>query len=166
MSGPDDSAQNAEALPELLAARRRKLQALREAGVDPFPHAFEDVTPIAEVRAGFAELAARAETGRPAGGQDGRPRPRRPLGPAPAPGPDRRARPGGLRAPDVAGPRRPDRHRRHDLRLQARGAHPPGRALPPARKVAAPTPREVPRTQGRRATLPPARPSTDRQRDE
>src|SRR5258708_1059464 len=43
----------------------------------------------------------------PAGGQDGVPRPPRPLGATPAPGPDRRARPGGLRAPHVAGPRRP-----------------------------------------------------------
>src|SRR3954453_15324011 len=36
---------------ELLATRRRKLEALREAGIDPFPHAFPGVTPIAEVKA-------------------------------------------------------------------------------------------------------------------
>src|ERR1700716_1845028 len=64
MSGPDESAETGAELPELLAARRRKLQALREAGIDPFPHAFEDVTPIAEIRAEFAELAAGAETDR------------------------------------------------------------------------------------------------------
>src|SRR5947207_1196043 len=60
MSGPDDSAE----LPELLAARRRKLEALREAGIDPFPHTFEDVTPIGEIRAEFADLEAGAETDR------------------------------------------------------------------------------------------------------
>ena len=35
---------------ELLAVRRRKLEALREAGIDPFPHAYADVTPIAEAK--------------------------------------------------------------------------------------------------------------------
>ena len=35
---------------ELLAVRRRKLEALREAGIDPFPHAYPDVTPIAEAK--------------------------------------------------------------------------------------------------------------------
>src|SRR5256714_15414020 len=64
MRGPDDSAENGEALPELLAARRRKLQALREAGVDPFPHVFEGVTPIGDVRAEFADLEPGAETDR------------------------------------------------------------------------------------------------------
>ncbi len=47
---------------ELLAARRRKLAALRHAGVDPFPHHFEGVTPIGRVRAEFADLRAGAET--------------------------------------------------------------------------------------------------------
>jgi len=64
MSGSDDSGENGAELPELLAARRRKLEALREAGVDPFPHAFEDVTPIGELRAEFADLAAGEETDR------------------------------------------------------------------------------------------------------
>ena len=35
---------------ELVAARRRKLEALRAAGIDPFPHAFPGVQPIADVR--------------------------------------------------------------------------------------------------------------------
>ncbi|MDX6674142.1 MAG: lysyl-tRNA synthetase, class, partial [Solirubrobacteraceae bacterium] len=64
MSGRDDSAENGEELPELLAARRRKLEALREAGVDPFPHVFEGVTPIGDIRAEFADLEPGAETDR------------------------------------------------------------------------------------------------------
>jgi lysyl-tRNA synthetase class 2 len=47
---------------ELLAARRRKLEALREAGIDPFPHAFAGVQPIAQVRAPHEELPAGEET--------------------------------------------------------------------------------------------------------
>src|SRR3954466_8645926 len=48
---------------ELLATRRRKLEALREAGVDPFPHAYPGVTPIAEVKAPHDGLEPGAETG-------------------------------------------------------------------------------------------------------
>jgi lysyl-tRNA synthetase class 2 len=47
---------------ELLATRRRKLEALREDGIDPFPHAYPDVTPIAEVKAPFDGLEPGAET--------------------------------------------------------------------------------------------------------
>jgi lysyl-tRNA synthetase class 2 len=47
---------------ELLAARRRKLDTLREAGVEPFPHAFAGVEPIADVRAAHAGLEAGEET--------------------------------------------------------------------------------------------------------
>jgi lysyl-tRNA synthetase class 2 len=47
---------------ELLAARRRKLERLREEGVEPFPHAYEGVVAIADVRAAHAELEAGAET--------------------------------------------------------------------------------------------------------
>src|SRR4051794_29510494 len=47
---------------ELLAARRRKLEGLREAGVEPFPYAFPDVTPIAEVKAPHEGLEPGAET--------------------------------------------------------------------------------------------------------
>jgi lysyl-tRNA synthetase, class II len=47
---------------ELLATRRRKLEALRAAGVDPFPHAFPGVTPIADVKAPYDDLPAGEET--------------------------------------------------------------------------------------------------------
>jgi lysyl-tRNA synthetase class 2 len=47
---------------ELLATRRRKLEALREAGIDPFPHSFPGVTPIAEVKAPHEGLEPGAET--------------------------------------------------------------------------------------------------------
>jgi lysyl-tRNA synthetase class 2 len=41
---------------ELLAARRAKLDQLRAAGVDPFPHSFPGVVPIADVKAAHADL--------------------------------------------------------------------------------------------------------------
>ena len=47
---------------ELLAARRRKLESLRDAGVDPFPHEFDGVEPIAAVRAEHAALNPGDET--------------------------------------------------------------------------------------------------------
>src|SRR5436309_14035916 len=47
---------------ELLAARRAKLEALRGAGIDPFPHRFERAEPIAEVRASHETLTAGEET--------------------------------------------------------------------------------------------------------
>ncbi len=47
---------------ELLATRRRKLEALREAGIDPFPHSFPGVTPIAEVKAPHEGLEPGQET--------------------------------------------------------------------------------------------------------
>ncbi len=47
---------------ELLAARRQKLDALREAGIDPFPHQFAGVEPIASVRATHEDLADGEET--------------------------------------------------------------------------------------------------------
>ncbi len=46
----------------LLAERREKLERLRRAGIDPFPHAFEGRTEIAEIRAAHEGLAAGAET--------------------------------------------------------------------------------------------------------
>jgi lysyl-tRNA synthetase class 2 len=43
---------------ELLAARREKLERLRADGVDPFPHSFPGVTPVAAVQAAHANLPA------------------------------------------------------------------------------------------------------------
>jgi lysyl-tRNA synthetase class 2 len=48
---------------ELLATRRTKLQALRAAGIEPFPHEFDGVEPIASVRAQHEGLGAGEETG-------------------------------------------------------------------------------------------------------
>jgi lysyl-tRNA synthetase class 2 len=47
---------------DLLAARRAKLERLRSEGVDPFPHAFAGVTPVASVRERFTELADGEDT--------------------------------------------------------------------------------------------------------
>src|SRR5918997_1778393 len=51
-----------EDLPQVLIDRRHKLDELRAAGVDPFPHAFARVQPIAEVKAPHEDLAAGEET--------------------------------------------------------------------------------------------------------
>jgi lysyl-tRNA synthetase class 2 len=48
---------------ELFAVRRHKLEALRADGIEPFPHEFAPVEPIAAVRARHASLAAGEETG-------------------------------------------------------------------------------------------------------
>jgi lysyl-tRNA synthetase, class II len=47
---------------ELLAARRRKLEALRADGIDPFPHEFPGVEPIGAVRAAHQGLGPGEET--------------------------------------------------------------------------------------------------------
>jgi lysyl-tRNA synthetase class 2 len=47
---------------DLLAERRGKLDRLRDAGVDPFPHSFKGRVPIAEVRDVHGGLAAGEET--------------------------------------------------------------------------------------------------------
>jgi len=47
---------------ELLAARRRKLADLRAQGVDPFPHAYPGVQPIAAAKAPHAELEPGTDT--------------------------------------------------------------------------------------------------------
>jgi lysyl-tRNA synthetase class 2 len=47
---------------ELLAARRAKLEQLRADGIDPFPHAFPGVTPVADVKAAHADLPDGEET--------------------------------------------------------------------------------------------------------
>ena len=51
-----------EDTPELLASRRRKLERLREEGVEPFPHSFDGVEPIERVRKRFAGLGDGEET--------------------------------------------------------------------------------------------------------
>jgi lysyl-tRNA synthetase class 2 len=51
-----------EELPELLASRRRKLDALRDEGVEPFPHAYEGVERIADVKAPHEGLEPGEET--------------------------------------------------------------------------------------------------------
>ncbi len=48
---------------DLLEQRRRKLAALRDEGVEPFPHAFPGVSPIASVKAPWDELPAGEESG-------------------------------------------------------------------------------------------------------
>jgi lysyl-tRNA synthetase class 2 len=48
--------------PQVLAERRAKLERLREAGVEPFPHDFDGRVDIATVRAAHAELADGEET--------------------------------------------------------------------------------------------------------
>ncbi|HEY2437379.1 MAG TPA: OB-fold nucleic acid binding domain-containing protein, partial [Solirubrobacteraceae bacterium] len=48
---------------DVFAARRRKLEALRGAGVEPFPYQFEGVEPISEVREQHGSLQPGEETG-------------------------------------------------------------------------------------------------------
>src|SRR6478736_1788127 len=57
MSGPDE-----QKLSDVLRDRREKLERLREAGVDPFPHGFGEREEIAEVRAAHEGLAPGIET--------------------------------------------------------------------------------------------------------
>ena len=49
-------------LSQVLIDRRRKLEQLRADGIEPFPHAFPGVEPIAEVKAPHADLPAGEET--------------------------------------------------------------------------------------------------------
>jgi lysyl-tRNA synthetase class 2 len=51
-----------EEQPDVFAARRQKLAALRAAGVEPFPYAYPGVEPIAAVREAHAGLEAGEET--------------------------------------------------------------------------------------------------------
>jgi len=46
----------------ILAERREKLERLRQAGIEPFPHTFEGRTEIAEIRTAHEGLAAGTET--------------------------------------------------------------------------------------------------------
>src|SRR5215213_3963250 len=52
----------ADRVPPVSDDRREKLERLRTDGVEPFPHAFEGVVPIADVRAAHGDLEAGAET--------------------------------------------------------------------------------------------------------
>jgi lysyl-tRNA synthetase, class II len=47
---------------DVFAVRRHKLQALRDAGVDPFPHEFQGVEPIASIRERHGALQPGEET--------------------------------------------------------------------------------------------------------
>jgi lysyl-tRNA synthetase, class II len=58
----DDMSEREEEQPDVFAARRQKLAALRERGVEPFPYGFADVEPIAAIRARHAELEVGEET--------------------------------------------------------------------------------------------------------
>jgi len=58
-AGPSDAAGGGS---EILADRRRKLERLRAAGIDPYPHSFPGVEPIAAVRDAHAALTAGEET--------------------------------------------------------------------------------------------------------
>lgn len=53
-----------EQAPDLLAARRAKLERLRRQGVEPFPHSFPGVTPIAAALEGWEALEPGEETDR------------------------------------------------------------------------------------------------------
>jgi lysyl-tRNA synthetase class 2 len=57
MSEPEE-----QELSDVLRDRRQKLERLREAGIEPFPHEFEEREEIAEVRAAHEGLAAGMET--------------------------------------------------------------------------------------------------------
>ncbi len=57
MSEPEE-----QQLSDVLRDRREKLERLREAGIDPFPHEFAEREEIAEVRAAHEGLAAGVET--------------------------------------------------------------------------------------------------------
>jgi lysyl-tRNA synthetase class 2 len=58
-SPPEEASTGAD----VFAVRRRKLDSLRAAGIDPFPHEFAGVEPIAGVREEHASLKAGEETG-------------------------------------------------------------------------------------------------------
>ena len=58
----DEAAGRGRSEAALLAVRRHKLEALREEGIEPFPHTYPGVRPIAEVKAPHEGLADGEET--------------------------------------------------------------------------------------------------------
>ena len=59
----DEDPQQPEPTPEhLVAERRAKADHLREQGIDPFPHSFAGVVPVADVHAAHGDLEAGDET--------------------------------------------------------------------------------------------------------
>ena len=58
-----DESESGRDEPAVIAERRQKLERLRAAGVDPFPHEFTGRVPIGDVRAAQESLEAGAETG-------------------------------------------------------------------------------------------------------
>jgi lysyl-tRNA synthetase, class II len=62
MSGPDGENSPERETSDLLRERREKLERLRGAGIDPFPHSFPDREEIAEVRRAHEGLVAGSET--------------------------------------------------------------------------------------------------------
>jgi lysyl-tRNA synthetase class 2 len=59
--GPDEPEPSFERS-DVLADRRAKLERIREAGVEPFPHAYPNVEPIADIRTTHAGLEVGEET--------------------------------------------------------------------------------------------------------
>lgn len=55
------AALDSPAVSEAADDRRSKLERLREAGIDPYPHAFPDVVPIADLRAAHDGIEAGEE---------------------------------------------------------------------------------------------------------
>ncbi len=62
MADERDSTEEAGQASDLLLERRAKLERLREQGIEPFPHAFEDRIEIAAVRSAHEGLEAEDET--------------------------------------------------------------------------------------------------------
>jgi lysyl-tRNA synthetase class 2 len=62
VTDPGDQPGELEEQPDVFAARRQKLAALRSAGIEPFPYAYAGVEPIAAVREAHGGLAVGEET--------------------------------------------------------------------------------------------------------
>jgi lysyl-tRNA synthetase class 2 len=62
MSGPESENEPQPETSDLLRERREKLERLREAGIEPFPHSFPDREEIAEVRRAHEGLMAGSDT--------------------------------------------------------------------------------------------------------